>query len=74
MSPKTATVHYLNYAGELKSDESVGTYGQLNGSVYAGNMMVGGQTAADFVGTIEEFTIYEGVATEDQIKKYLGVA
>lgn len=74
MSPKTATVHYLNYAGELQSDELVGTYGQLNGSAYAGNMMVGGQTAADFVGTIEEFTIYEGVATEDQIKKYLGVA
>lgn len=74
MSQKTATVHYLNYAGELQSEELVGTYGQLNGSVYAGNMMVGGQTAADFVGTIEEFTIYEGVATEDQVKAYLGVA
>lgn len=74
MSPKTATIHYLTYAGELKSYEMVGTYGQFNGSVYAGNMMVGGQTAADFVGTIEEFTIYEGVATEDQIKQYLGVA
>ena len=37
-------------------------------------MMVGGMVSADFVGTIEEFTIYEGVATVEQIKSYLGVA
>lgn len=74
MSDKTATVHYFSYDGEMVSEQLVGTYGQFNGSVYAGNMMIGGQTAADFVGTINEFTIYEGVAAEDQIKSYLGVA
>jgi hypothetical protein len=75
MVEKTATVHYLNYAGEMTSEELVGINGKFNGGdTYDGNMMVGGATAADFVGTIEEFTIYEGVATEDQIKAYLGVA
>lgn len=74
MAEKTATVHYLSYAGELTSEELVGINGKFNSSTYLGNMMVGGQAAADFVGTIEEFTIYEGVATEDQIKSYLGVA
>lgn len=73
LSVKTATLHYLNYAGNLQTFELVGTYGNFSYSGYAGNMMVGGQSAADFVGTIEEFTIYEGVATEEQIKSYLGV-
>ena len=75
MVEKTATVYYLNYAGEMTNEELVGINGKFNaGDTYAGNMMVGGATAADFVGTIEEFTIYEGVATEDQIKSYLGVS
>ena len=75
MVEKTATVHYLNYAGEMAAEELVGINGKFNGGdAYDGNMMVGGSTAADFVGTIEEFIIYEGVATEDQIKAYLGVA
>ena len=74
LSEKTATVYYLNYAGELQTSQCVGTYGKFSISVYAGNMMVGGKSSADFVGTIEEFTIYEGVATVEQIKSYLGVA
>lgn len=75
MSVKTATLYSLSYAtNEIVATELVGTYGNFSFSGYAGNMMVGGATAADFVGTIEEFTIYEGVATEDQIKSYLGVA
>ena len=74
LSEKTATVYYLNYAGELQTSQCVGTYGKFSISVYAGNMMVGGKSSADFVGTIEEFTIYEGVATAEQIKSYLGVA
>ena len=74
LSEKTATVYYLNYAGELQTSQCVGTYGKFMDSVYAGNMMVGGMASADFVGTIEEFTIYEGVATVEQIKSYLGVA
>ena len=74
LSERTATVYYLNYAGELQTSQCVGTYGKFLISVYAGNMMVGGKSSADFVGTIEEFTIYEGVATAEQIKSYLGVA
>ena len=74
LSVKTATLYYLNYAGELQTSELVGTYGNFSNSIYDGNMMVGGQSAADFVGTIEEFTIYDGVATEEQIKSYLVVA
>lgn len=74
LSEKTATVYYLNYAGELQTSQCVGTYGKFSISAYAGNMMVGGKSSADFVGTIEEFTIYEGVATAEQIKSYLGVA
>ena len=74
LSEKTATVYYLNYAGELQTYQCVGTYGKFVASEYAGNMMVGGLSSADFVGTIEEFTIYEGVATVEQIKSYLGVA
>lgn len=74
LSEKTATVYYLNYAGELQTSQCVGTYGKFLDGLYAGNMMVGGKSSADFVGTIEEFTIYEGVATAEQIKSYLGVA
>lgn len=74
LSEKTATVYYLNYAGDLQTSQCVGTYGKFLGSTYAGNMMVGGGSSADFAGIIEEFTIYEGVATVEQIKSYLGVA
>ena len=74
MSEKTVTVYAFSYAGELRATSVVGTYGSFASDVYTGSMMVGGLSGADFIGTIEEFTIYEGVATEDQIKHYLGVA
>lgn len=74
MSEKTATIYHLSYSGEMVSDVLVGSYGNFYHNMFAGSMMVGGQTSADFVGIIEEFTIYEGVAAEDQIKNYLGVA
>ena len=73
LSKMTATIHSRTWAGEYKSETVTGTYGQFFGSVYAGNMMVGGQTGADFVGTIEEFVIYEGIMDEDEIKIVLGV-
>lgn len=73
LSQKTATVHYLSWAGEYVADTVTGIYGQFFNSVYAANMMIGGQTGADFVGTIEEFVIYEGIMQEDEIKVVLGV-
>ena len=73
LSQKTATVHYLSWAGAYVADTVTGTYGQFFNSAYAANMMVGGQAGADFVGTIEEFVIYEGIMEEDEIKAVLGV-
>lgn len=73
LSPKTATVHYLSWAGEYVADTVTGTYAQFFNSAYAANMMIGGQMGADFVGTIEEFVIYEGIMQEDEIKVVLGV-
>ena len=73
LSEKTATVHYLSWAGAYVADTVTGTYGQFFNSAYAANMMVGGQAGADFVGTIEEFVIYEGIMEEDEIKAVLGV-
>lgn len=73
LSQKTATVHYLSWAGEYVADTVTGTYAQFFNSAYAANMMIGGQTGADFVGTIEEFVIYEGIMQEDEIKVVLGV-
>lgn len=73
LSEKTATVHYLSWAGAYVADTVTGTYGQFFNSVYAANMMVGGQAGADFVGTIDEFVIYEGIMEEDEIKAVLGV-
>ena len=73
LSQKTATVHYLSWAGEYVADTVTGIYGQFFNSVYAANMMIGGQMGADFVGTIEEFVIYEGIMQENEIKVVLGV-
>ena len=73
LSKITATVHSLTWAGEYKSETVTGTYGQFFGPAYAGNMMVGGKTGADLVGTIEELVIYEGIMEEDEIKAVLGV-
>lgn len=73
LSQKTATVHYLSWAGEYVADTVTGTYAQFFSSAYAANMMIGGQTGADFVGTIEEFVIYEGIMQENEIKVVLGV-
>lgn len=50
------------------------TYNQLAHSCYAGNLFVGGRLEANFEGTIEDFTIYGAVLSEDEIKAYLGVA
>ena len=73
LSQKTATVHYLSWAGEYVADTVTGIYAQFFNSVYAANMMIGGQMGADFVGTIEEFVIYEGIMQENEIKVVLGV-
>lgn len=70
---KVATVHRLT-DGEVVSTEVTGNYGTFNYTSYAGNLHIGGRTAATFIGTINEFTIYDGVLSDAHIAEFLGVA
>lgn len=70
---KTATVHIVT-DGAVVSTVVNASYGNFSHSVYAGNLHIGGKSAADFVGTINEFSIYEGVLSDAYIADFLGVA
>lgn len=70
---KTATVHIVS-DGVVASTLVSASYGSFVYSGYAGNLYIGGKSAADFVGTINEFIIYEGVLSDAHISEFLGVA
>jgi hypothetical protein len=70
---KKATVHRI-VDGVVVSTEVSASYGAFNNSVYAANLFVGGKTAAEFVGTFNEFTIYNKVLSDAHIAEFLGVA
>ena len=70
---KKATVHRI-VDGAVVSTEVSGSYGAFNNSVYAANLFVGGKTAAEFAGTINDFIIYEGILSDAHIAEFLEVA
>lgn len=69
---KKATVHRI-VDGAVVSTEVSASYGAFNNSVYAASLFVGGKTAAEFVGTFNEFTIYNKVLSDAHIAEFLGV-
>ena len=69
-SDKVVNVYCINN-GEILQQQLSATYGSFTNSVYAGNLYVGGSTAAAFVGTINEFTIYDGVLSGAHISAFL---
>lgn len=64
------TYHALSN-GEVATADAAKSYGHLAYESFAGNLCLGGQTAANFVGKINAFTIYEGVVDSETIEDFL---
>lgn len=64
---------YCAENGVVAHQTVTATYGAFDNAVYAGSLFVGGRTAAEFVGTIHEFTIYTGVLPDAHIAEFLEV-
>lgn len=62
---------YAKVDGTSYSGTASRTYDNLSNSTYAGNLYIGGYSGATFEGTIEDFKIYHGVLTEDDVNNYL---